>query len=438
MVRCPRRFSHCATAREPRRLFAYHYPIPTVTYGLSKVASEMIAGQIAQWSGAAFVALRFSNIIVPSEYQEFPSFWSDPHARKWNLWGYVDVRDAARACRLALEAPADAVAGSPSLIIAAADSVMNRPSSALLTEVFPDVPLTREIGEFGTLLATDRARQLIGCAPLEGDRTEERAEVPHMLEAGCGPGRLSIVLAREYGLEVTGLDLDPAMIERARGRAVPSTGPRRTVRLVDAPRRRPVTRMYGGAVAEFQVLSEGYLSKGGNQRVGSTVSFVRDDDALVVLDPGLVPARSAILGPLTDLGVEPNDVTDVVISHHHPDHTLNVALFPNARVHDHWAWYRDDLWVDRAAEGFQVSSSVTLIETPGHSPQDISTLVETDEGLVVATHLWWTSSEPVEDPFATDAEALRRNRARVRALPRLIRIVPGHGASFAPDEDTPE
>jgi len=44
----------------------------------------------------------------------------------------------------------------------------------------------------------------------------DRARV---LEVGCGPGRLSIRLAREYGLDVTGVDLDPAMIERARANA---------------------------------------------------------------------------------------------------------------------------------------------------------------------------------------------------------------------------
>jgi nucleoside-diphosphate-sugar epimerase len=142
-----------------------HYPLPTATYALSKVASETIAEHIAQWSGIPFVALRFSNIMAQDDYEEYPSLWPDPHARKWNLWGYVDVRDVAAACRLALEAPAEAVAGSPSFIIAAADTVMNRSSSALLAEVFPGVPLTREIGEFDTLLAIDRARQAIGYEP---------------------------------------------------------------------------------------------------------------------------------------------------------------------------------------------------------------------------------------------------------------------------------
>jgi nucleoside-diphosphate-sugar epimerase len=142
-----------------------HYPVATMTYALSKVASETIAGQIAQWSGIPFVALRFSNIFVSDEYAELPSVWSDPHARKWNLWGYVDVRDVAAACRLALEAPAEAVAGSPSFVIAAADTVMNRPSSELLDEVFPSVPLRRELGEFDSLLSSDHARQAIGYEP---------------------------------------------------------------------------------------------------------------------------------------------------------------------------------------------------------------------------------------------------------------------------------
>jgi nucleoside-diphosphate-sugar epimerase len=49
-----------------------HYPFPTTTYALSKVASETIAGHIAQWSGVPFVALRFSNIMAPTDYRHSP------------------------------------------------------------------------------------------------------------------------------------------------------------------------------------------------------------------------------------------------------------------------------------------------------------------------------------------------------------------------------
>src|SRR5271169_2983349 len=142
-----------------------HYPLPTTTYALSKVATETIAGHFAEWAGIPFVALRFSNIWTAGDYHEFPEFWPDPRARKWNLWGYIDERDVAASCRLALEAPREAVTGHPAFIIAAADTVMNRPSADLLAEVFPGVPLTREVGEFGTLLAIDRARQVLGFEP---------------------------------------------------------------------------------------------------------------------------------------------------------------------------------------------------------------------------------------------------------------------------------
>ncbi len=139
-----------------------HYPYPTSTYALSKVVTETIAGHIAGWTGIPFVGLRFSNILAPADYEPVPTYWDDAHARKWNLWGYVDVRDAAAACRNALEAD---LSGSSSYIIAAADTIMTRPSADLLREVFPGVALAREVGEFETLLAIDAARAALGYDP---------------------------------------------------------------------------------------------------------------------------------------------------------------------------------------------------------------------------------------------------------------------------------
>jgi nucleoside-diphosphate-sugar epimerase len=139
-----------------------HYPYPTSTYALSKVVSEAAAEHFAQWSGIPFVALRFSNILGPAQYPDFPAFSDDPSLRKWNLWGYIDERDAATACRLALEAD---VTGSSSYIIAAADTVMKQPSAELLKAVFPETQLTHEVGEHETLLSIDRARQVLGFEP---------------------------------------------------------------------------------------------------------------------------------------------------------------------------------------------------------------------------------------------------------------------------------
>jgi glyoxylase-like metal-dependent hydrolase (beta-lactamase superfamily II) len=183
--------------------------------------------------------------------------------------------------------------------------------------------------------------------------------------------------------------------------------------------------------AALHVLFIGYLG----DRVAATVSFVADGELRLVVDPGLVPAPRAILEPLAALRMGPEAVTDVVLSHHHPDHTLHAALFPNARVHDFWAVYKGDLWDSRPAEGVELSPSVRLIETPGHSPQDITTLVGTPDGVVACTHLWWTATVPVEDPYATDPEALHAGRRRVLEVASLV--VPGHGPPFTPTPDTP-
>ncbi len=81
-----------------------HYPYPTTAYALSKVASETIAEQIAAWSGLPFIALRLSNIHAVPDYAKVPGYWADPRSRRWNAWGYIDERDVALACRLALTA----------------------------------------------------------------------------------------------------------------------------------------------------------------------------------------------------------------------------------------------------------------------------------------------------------------------------------------------
>ena len=170
--------------------------------------------------------------------------------------------------------------------------------------------------------------------------------------------------------------------------------------------------------------------------VRSTMSLIVDGDHVIVVDPGMAPSQDALLRPLAERGVKPSDVTDVVISHHHPDHTVNVGLFGEASVHDHWAIYLFDQWTSRPAEGFSVSPSVVLWETPGHTPQDVTTLVGTTDGLLVFTHLWWNADGPPDDPLAVDNAALHEGRSRVlEAGPALI--VPGHGAPFAPVDTTP-
>jgi glyoxylase-like metal-dependent hydrolase (beta-lactamase superfamily II) len=183
-------------------------------------------------------------------------------------------------------------------------------------------------------------------------------------------------------------------------------------------------------MAELTVLFEGYVGP----RVAGTVTLLRDGDLVVVHDPGLVPGPASILDPLAAAGLGPEDVTDVVISHHHPDHTRWMGLFPIAKVHDHWAIYDADTWFSRAAEGVELSPGIRLIETPGHTPQDITVLVDTDDGVTALTHLWWHADAQGDDR-ATDLDLLHAGRTRVLEL--ATRIVPGHGPAFDVTDATP-
>jgi glyoxylase-like metal-dependent hydrolase (beta-lactamase superfamily II) len=183
--------------------------------------------------------------------------------------------------------------------------------------------------------------------------------------------------------------------------------------------------------ARLDVLFAGYAA----DHVAGTVSLIREAGRVIVVDPGMVPSRSAILDPLAALGVAPQDVTDIVLSHHHPDHTVNIALFGEVPVHDFQAVYTRDVWDDRPADGVLLSPSVRLLATPGHTPQDLTVLVGTPDGLAAVTHLWWMAEGRLEDPFSVDADGLRSQRERVLAVADLI--VPGHGTAFAPGPDTP-
>ena len=169
-------------------------------------------------------------------------------------------------------------------------------------------------------------------------------------------------------------------------------------------------------------------------KVVSTCTLVRDGRRVIVVDPGMAESAASILEPLARLGVSADAVTDVVLSHHHPDHTMHAGLFPNAGVHDHWAVYRGAIWEDSDAEGRVLAPSVKLIRVPGHTAQDIATVIGTPNGIVVCTHLWWAADGPAEDPFAEDAAQLRASRERVLAIADTI--VPGHGAAFQPGDAT--
>jgi UDP-glucose 4-epimerase len=140
------------------------YPArPESVYSLVKHLEEQMAIELTRWDPKLkIIALRFSNVMNPEDYARFPQFDADPMARKWNLWGYIDARDGAQAIEKALLLDAT---GFDRFIIAAADTVMSKPNAELVAAVFPDVPVTRDLGEHDTMLSIDKARRVLGYEP---------------------------------------------------------------------------------------------------------------------------------------------------------------------------------------------------------------------------------------------------------------------------------
>ncbi|MBV9637763.1 MAG: NAD(P)-dependent oxidoreductase [Methylobacteriaceae bacterium] len=138
-------------------------PRPETAYSLTKVLDEEMARQFCRRdSELKMIGLRFSNVMEPHDYARFPAFDADPHHRKWNLWGYIDARDAAQAIRRSLES---SLKGAHVFIIANADTVMSRSSAELMAEIYPGVPIRKELGRNETLLSIDKARRVLGYEP---------------------------------------------------------------------------------------------------------------------------------------------------------------------------------------------------------------------------------------------------------------------------------
>ena len=136
---------------------------PESTYSLTKHLEEELARKLVRWDPElSITALRFSNVMDPSDYEAFPGYQDDATIRKWNLWSYIDARDGAQAVLRALELNRP---GFDVFIIAAADSVMERSNASLVAEVFPGVEVRGELGDHDSMLSIGKARRVLGYEP---------------------------------------------------------------------------------------------------------------------------------------------------------------------------------------------------------------------------------------------------------------------------------
>ena len=107
---------------------------PRDPYALSKVFGEQLADSFTGCSGVTVVSLRFSGVNFDPTYGTLPERWADPGAKMGTFWSYVDARDAAVACRLAIKAP---ISGHEVFNIAAATSRYPQPTDELVRRYIP-------------------------------------------------------------------------------------------------------------------------------------------------------------------------------------------------------------------------------------------------------------------------------------------------------------
>ena len=117
-----------------------HPSKPQDPYGLSKVVGEQIADSVATVHQDMTVSsLRFPGINFDFSYEIVRERWNDPRGRASGFWAYIDARDAAMACRLAMEAE---FTGHEVMIVAAPRSSMKEPTDELIKKYFPAVEKT--------------------------------------------------------------------------------------------------------------------------------------------------------------------------------------------------------------------------------------------------------------------------------------------------------
>jgi nucleoside-diphosphate-sugar epimerase len=146
---------------------------PQDPYGLSKIVGETIADSFVRLAPIAIASLRLAGVNFDPTYQRYVERWSRPTERLGSFWSYVDARDAAVACRLAVEIP---LTGHEVFNICAPTSMMREPTADLLRRCVPDLPRIKDgfSGNFSGMDPTKAARVL-------GFRTE------HLMEHVVGP-----------------------------------------------------------------------------------------------------------------------------------------------------------------------------------------------------------------------------------------------------------
>jgi len=206
---------------------------------------------------------------------------------------------------------------------------------------------------------------------------------------------------------------------------------------------------------KVDVLMNGYpgVSESNGGLSWSTVALVRGGGRVILVDTGPMGARGMLRRRLAELGLSFGDVTDLVITHLHHDHSINWPLFESARIHVsrrelEWAlalrpgveptpeFYARELAARAGTvpldDQDDVAPGIRTELVPGHTPGSIIVRVDTGDGEVILTgdaaknraelmSLRVMASGDADASVASLRHILRRWREDERTV-----VIPGH------------
>ncbi len=184
----------------------------------------------------------------------------------------------------------------------------------------------------------------------------------------------------------------------------------------------------------IKILIQGYAHKTNNGFIASsTCCLVETPKAKIITDPGC--NRKALYNALQQYNLKTSDIDYVFLSHSHIDHILLAGVFDKAEfiTYDYNLRYKDDRM--QVFDKFMFGSGLEIIETPGHTFEDLSLLVHTEQGIYVIAGdvFWWYNDEiQVVDVYKKDEGEINDNliNSRKLLLGKADYIIPGHGRVF--------
>jgi len=188
---------------------------------------------------------------------------------------------------------------------------------------------------------------------------------------------------------------------------------------------------------KLKILIQGYAKETKTGwRASSTCILLQDKGQNILVDPGT--DKKLLLKNLKSAGLSPKDIDLIFLTHYHPDHWLNVVLFPGVKILDGDIIYDGDK--ENGFNGKIPKTDIKVIATPGHAYEHAALLVKTKIGraAIVGDLFWWSDQEKLKfdskslmnkkDPYVKSWPELKASRRKILKIADYI--IPGHGQMF--------